>query len=366
MSAQIKENDDLEEMTERDTDEEQYSEETPLRKTLKSILITILSILCITGGVLIHKIHSLSTKNYPYTSISTNHTQKQTHHTTPPLVKAPISNHSEITSDSVLSLQQDKPKLKELDNSSVLTVAKAEIPTINENIMPTALSVLPETDTPPTTPILKSDETNEKISQSQEISLDDLNNDQNKALSAKIQSKKIVSQGQLEGFTLGDALLFKEHFLTEESCFDDYQKLLHASGKTPEALDVLNNLSPYCLTNQPPVKNVRDAFLQDKKKALIVSYREKNPFWIAYLKAIPASIIEIRKINPTTNKPKDILYKAQNEINRQNVSKAVDYVTQLPLPMKLVMKDFYHEAAIYNRAENSIDMLILSFEYKGE
>ena len=34
--------------------------------------------------------------------------------------------------------------------------------------------------------------------------------------------------------------------------------------------------------------------------------------------------------------------------------------------MQQKMTDFYREAAIYNRAKNSIDQLILSFENKGE
>ena len=142
--------------------------------------------------------------------------------------------------------------------------------------------------------------------------------------------------------------------------------MLNTTHKTALTDDVLNNLSPYCLSNQSAIKNVKDAFLKNKKKALIVYYKENNPTWIAYLKAIPASLVEIRKINPTEDTPKDLIYKAQNEIDSQNISKAIDLITKLPLTMQQKMTDFYREAAIYNRAKNSIDQLILSFEVKGE
>lgn len=367
MNAQIKENDDLEDMTEHEiTEEEVPLKESTLKKTLKSILITVLSILCITGGVLIHKIHSLSAERTQYRALPVIKNQLSV---TSDTVKSSISKTKTVKPDltvpSTLSTVAEQTGAKEKAIPPVLTVAEAITTPDQVEMVPTEIPIF----TSPVVPEMNSS-LNPVASQGSETvtasnSLTNAVENEEKDI-VENPLPKAVHYPKLEGFTLRDALLFKEHFLTEESCFDDYQKLLHANGKNQEALDVLNDLSPYCLTNQQPVKNVRSAFLKDKKKALIVSYREKKPAWIAYLKAIPASIIEIRKINPVTDKPKDILYKAQNEINRQNVSKAVDLVTQLPLSMQLVMKNFYREAAIYNRAKNSIDMLILSFEYKGE
>ena len=154
--------------------------------------------------------------------------------------------------------------------------------------------------------------------------------------------------------------------MAENNCKHDYQKLLNVPNKTTEALAVLNDLSPYCLNDQKPVLNVLEAFLKNKKEAIIAYYHKNNPAWLAYLKAIPISLIEIRRINPEKNTPKNILYKAQNELISQNVENAVNFVTQLPLEMQQKMDDFYREAAIYNRSLQSLDQLILSFERKGE
>lgn len=320
MNARKKENDEVTPIT------ESLSSDTPkkprskhLSRIVKPVLITILAMICLSGGIVLHKIHNIETqrilsqknKVLKYERQIPSHISK-TKNTTKPVVP-----FKEIIS----SIEQ--PAIHEASISSIHTPSDEPI-----------------------------------VDQSQV--------EENPPSANEEAPLNVQEQPKMDGFSLADAILFKEHFLTEESCFDDYQKLLNASNKTILARDVLNNLSPYCLSNQSAIKNVREAFLKNKKNALIVYYKENNPNWLAYLKAIPAILVEIRKINPTNSKPKDILYRAQNEINSQNISKAIDLITKLPLSMQQKMTDFYREAAIYNRAKNSIDQLILSFEVKGE
>lgn len=311
MSARKKDDEELHQITEslsHDTD-------TPPRpkgfvRLIKPILITVLSVICLLGGIVLHKTNSFNKEPVKTTSY------------------APIKQKQ-------LSLLTQQPIVEAKINNG--------IPTIKNEIAPT--------------PVKEEKEVKPVIPEPNIVSVPTT---ETKEISQELEPKKTID------FTLKEAIEFKEHFLTEDSCATDYQKLLNLSYKTKEVYDVLNDLSPYCLSNQKPVKNLREAFLKDKKEALIVYYKENNPKWLAYLKAIPASLIEIRKINPDTNKPKDILYKAQNEILSQNVTKAIEYVTMLPLSMQRKMNNFYREAAIYNRAKNSLDQLILSFEPKGE
>lgn len=368
MNASTKDQTDLDDLNESElTEEENHPRENKLKKTLKSILITFLSVLCITGGILLHKMHSLSSERY----------QLKAQTTVLPSVKKVFQEQVVQPSSSMkpasTAQEVDLPSTVPTQNAILPSASVATIETVSSTALaeaiPVEIPVFEESDpslseAPITSP---QKEEMQPISITQEqtpVEQEEL------LTTAPVQAPVVAAQPpkktKMSGFTLSDALIFKEHFLTEESCLEDYQKLQYATHKNPQAQDVLNDLSPYCLTNHQAVKNVREAFLSDKKQALIVSYREKNPRWIAYLKAIPASLVEIRKINPTTNKPKDILYKAQNEIDKQNVSKAVNLVTQLPLSMQSVMNRFYREAAIYNRAKNSIDMLILSFEDQGE
>ena len=286
-----------------------------LSRIVKPILITTLAALCLTGGIVLHKIHTIEKQRTGQKTVKTFKQEK-------PFQLGVSKTHHQPTPIKIFN---ETPQIESVEQTKMLKPTEKEPLNVNEIA---AIEQLPLKDTP----LLQ-----EPLKEVQEI-----------------------------GFSLADALLFKEHFLTEESCFEDYQKLLNTTHKTTLTDDVLNNLSPYCLSNQSAIKNVRDAFLKNKKKALIVYYKENNPSWLAYLKAIPASLVEIRKINPTEDTPKDLIYKAQNEIDSQNISKAIDLITKLPLTMQQKMTDFYREAAIYNRAKNSIDQLILSFEVKGE
>ena len=312
MNARRKDDEELNQITEslsHDTD-------TPPRprgfsRFLKPLLIMVLSVLCLLGGIILHKTPSRE-KEYTKTT----------------LAYQPITKQNQL---NILTKKTTETKT----NTNLAVVKPVLVPTVEKQEKETVTDITPSIS-----------ETKTEISETEQ--------------------NKTTETIQPFGFSLKEALEFKERFLTEDTCHTDYQKLLNLSNKTNEVMDVLNDLAPYCLSNQKPVENLREAFLKDKKEALIVYYKENNPTWLAYLKVIPASLIEIRKINPRTNKPKDILYKAQNEILSQNVSKAIEYVTMLPLSMQRKMNNFYREAAIYNRAKNSLDQLILSFEIKGE
>lgn len=316
MNARKKETEEINQITESlSSSTATKARSKSLSRIVKPVLITSLAALCLTGGIVLHKIHTIEKQRTTQKTVKTFKQEKpfQLGVSKTNRQPAPIKILNETL--QVEGIEQTKP-LKPAENKplDINEIAATEQPALKD------------------TPLLQ---------------------EQNKSI-------------QEIGFSLADALLFKEHFLTEESCFEDYQKLLSTTHKTALTDDVLNNLSPYCLSNQSAIKNVRDAFLKNKKKALIIYYKENNPSWLAYLKAIPASLVEIRKINPTEDTPKDLIYKAQNEIDSQNISKAIDLITKLPLTMQQKMTDFYREAAIYNRAKNSIDQLILSFEIKGE
>ena len=309
MTLQKKDYDETDGVTEDLADSTNTPKRKKISKLVKPILITTLSALCLSGGIVLHKMHSFENQ---YTE--------------------PLKKQHMLKKHQPLAL---------LKNNSLTALTSKNI----ENTEPQQ-----------SLPTKKTEETS-----SQPLS-DDLSITETKA---PLQ-KNISSIVKMDGFSLADALRFKDRFLTEDNCYEDYQKLSNATNKTPEATEVLENLYPYCIINQGAVKNVKSAFLKNKKEALIVYYRETNPLWLAYLKAIPAMLIEIRRINPQKDKPKDILYKAQNELYSQNVSKAMDLVNTLPLSMQQKMGDFFREAGIYNSAKESLDQLILSFEKQGE
>ncbi|MBR4932273.1 MAG: hypothetical protein IKZ02_04525, partial [Alphaproteobacteria bacterium] len=150
------------------------------------------------------------------------------------------------------------------------------------------------------------------------------------------------------------------------SCYADYQELMRIADKTPQMKEVLNNLSPYCMRLIPANVAVKNAFLKNKRQALVAMYQAKSPLWLSYLKTVLVYLVEIRKLNPTTSRPKDLLYKVQNEIYQNNIIQADKLAKQLPMHMQRALPDFFREAEIYLRAEESLNKLILSFEKEGK
>lgn len=277
------------------------------RRILKSILIIILSVLCVTGGVLIHKLNNQQVQTYRPTQFNTALSQKMSGKTTvQPKLSDPAPKMKSTAAD--ISLQEEQA----LDKEVVPELMKASAPVNAANSEQQSLTAL-----------------------------------------------------RKKEYGMAQALLFKEHFLTGLSCREDYQTLSAVQHKTPVMREVLNGLAPYCRHEVSALENVKEAFVNNKRKALVMMYQEKSPHWISYLKSVLVYLIEIRKLNPASSRPKDILYKAQNELYHNNIVKATLLLKQLPPIMQEAMPDFFRESEIYLRADKSLNELILSFEKEG-
>ena len=278
------------------------------RRILKSVLIVILSVLCVTGGVLIHKLNNQQLQTYRPTQLNKTLPQKTPSPTTvQPKLSDPAPKVKSMPSADI-SLQEEKA----LDKEVVPELMKTSAP-VN-------------------------------------------------AVNSEQQS---LTAFRKKEYGMAQALLFKEHFLTGLSCREDYQALSAVQHKTPVMREVLNGLAPYCRHEVSALENVKEAFVNNKRKALVMMYQEKSPHWISYLKSVLVYLIEIRKLNPASSRPKDILYKAQNELYHNNIVKATLLLKQLPPQMQEAMPDFFRESEIYLRADKSLNELILSFEKEG-
>lgn len=288
------------------------------RRILKSALILVLSVLCVTGGVLIHKINHKQLPSFTPTPLNQMLSQKLTGKTTvkPALADPAPRRYRGRPSQPAAPVQTPPQPVTTVADISQETLQQALESQENQELMPTAAT--PQVKVP-----------------------------------------------RVQEYTMAQALLFKEHFLTGLSCQNDYETLQKVKEKTPLMREVLNGLAPYCRHELPALDNVKSAFLNNKRKALVMMYQEKSPHWLSYLKSILVYLIEIRKLNPETMRPKDILYKAQNEIYHNNIVKATLLLKQLPPQMQASMPDFFRESEIYLRADKSLNELILSFE-KGE
>ncbi len=329
--------DEIEELNSQDTSSpDSVRKKQSGRKAVKSLFIFVLSVLCVIGIILIHRLHKdavIDTTN----KIRINRmTQPRKVHPQNPVL-SPATTNTDIT--------QSTRFLTEKNAGSSISPIPSEVKSQSfskKSMTPSMQQTTPSTDEIPTN--VKTDvarPTDSGITPTIGITVK-------------------------TNYSLRDALMFKEHFLKGLSCESDYRKLMNATHKTRQMQSTLNYLSPFCSDRGEMFKDIRNTFLENKRDALIAMYKLQNPAWLAYIKALFVSVIEVRRLNPKSTKPKDIIYKAQSELYQQNITKAETLLRALPLPMQEAMGDFFRDAEIYMRADESLNKLILSFERQGE
>lgn len=329
--------DEIEELNSQDTSSPELARKKQSgRKAVKSLFIFVLSVLCVIGIILIHRLHKdavIDTTN----KIRINRmTQPRKVHSQNPVL-SPVSTVADTTSSARMSAEK-KPV------ASIGQIpAEVRAERFPQKPMPTLQQATSTADEIPA-----------------DVSPD--------SISETVMgiTPTIGITVAKSNYSLRDALMFKEHFLKGLSCESDYRKLMNATHKTRQMQSTLNYLSPFCSDRGDMFADIRATFLQNKREALIAMYKLQNPAWLAYIKALFVSVIEVRRLNPKSTKPKDIIYKAQSELYHQNITKAETLLRALPQPMQDAMSDFFREAEIYMRADESLNKLILSFERQGE
>lgn len=368
------------------------------KKTLKSILIAVLAVLCIIGGIFIHRFHSSAAIQYNTFSRTIRKDPLQ------PIQVKPKSNKPDLLMNAhEPSAPKDFKKQSEKGQPTLLITPKAsDTSSIHPKDINKESIIASEQEKETLSSISKQNPTSaqqpvDKISSEQgtetQKALNDfplLNNPQSVTDKSSVASNETVSQQnplnpdlsdstletipQTEGtqtssaptISLRDVLLLRDRFLNGEPCFEEYEKINALENKNQKIQDVLNTLAPYCLSHLKAVPELEKTFRQDKKQAVITYYHVTEPRFIAYLKAIPTYLIDIREINPKGNTPIETLDKIHNEIEKQNIEKALALTDTLPDYMKSALSSFHREAQIYLRAKKSVEKLVLSFEAQGE
>ena len=169
--------------------------------------------------------------------------------------------------------------------------------------------------------------------------------------------------------TLGEALRLRDHLDDGVSCTGDLQRILKTRlVLADEALkeELIERLIPVCTGDDIMLREMNRVFVREKKQALMTYYKMNNPRWLAYLKAIGSAVVDIRRVHPVKQKPKDIVSLAQNALNMHDVAQAVAQVRKLPSAMQDEFRTFVALAETYTAAEQAAEDLILSFERKGK
>ncbi len=280
------------------------------RRFFKSVLVVFLSVLCVGAGVLIYQMHHRLDQFHPILP------------TLRPTPLAPLSHQSEPASPSI---------------NQVATESNRVLPNVEKQLSESKVVRINAKDT--TVTVIKQDPV------------------------ANIEKQ---SETSLPVFTLRNALTLRDHLNSAVSCREDLQTLLKSRIPGDEWNSMVEKLTPICVTDETIMTEMNTLFRRNKKRAVIAYYHKNNPWWLAYLKAVSVAIIEIRRINPQTETPSDILSVAQNQLAQRDIGRTADLIRKLPSEMQTAFQLFLDKADNYKAAQQEVDRLILLFERKGK
>lgn len=335
--------------------EKQSKKTFSLRKTLRSVLITILSVLCIIGGVLIHKLHSKGMGTYP--------TFKRPE-TIRPAVVTQTAMWTPAAHPSVM-LKSDASAPK--DDGQVETTAVA--PSLTADIAPEdkaqhladdiadEFAALPQT---PDEPADVSDgQTTVSDRQNESVNTTDIPD-------KTVAPRPTTPLRKTRAVPLNAVLKLQHDFYHTSSCRKAFDALKSKASDDLKAQQVAVDLSPFCAESGSAKKRLKALFLKDKKQVLYAYYHQSHAPWHAYIRAFLIDLIDVHEINPEGQTPPELIDRAQTAIDQGDIAGALRILTALPFELKTEFAPFFREAAAFVRAEESLKTLILSYERQGE
>ena len=335
-----------------------------LQRFIRSVLILSLSVLCVVGGLLIYQLHARLDKATPVLpkinkvqtvpSIRLKTIQKET---TPSRFAPLASKPQPSPSSNTLTVPSDSKNSESIKKEDILPAETTEKAPDTKAMNPEEELPLAEIE-PAETPAQQNEETIQNSAPETPSTLTGVSRQTDVNVPTPISNAPY--------FTLQDALMLRDHLQAGKSCRTDFQKLLKSQTVNHTWYTLIEQLTPICATNKEPLNEIRSLFRKEHKRAIIAYYRQNNPWWLAYLKAVPATMIEIRKLNPTTQTPLDLLFSAQNALSHGDLKQTADLIHALPQPMQMAFHEFNKQMDLYLKAQNETEQLVLSFEQKGK
>ncbi|MGN1063618.1 MAG: hypothetical protein ACI4QM_04785 [Alphaproteobacteria bacterium] len=287
---------------------------------------------------------------------------------------APVKNRQ---ADKHPTTDADKPLIKDKAATS-LTLQQKPIKTVVEvtEFKDTSLPVQPDKNTPipvaqviktPLQPTTATDITEHKSDPiASDTTKTTVKNEESGSAPTEIQSADDTlpdtKPKTRSDYTLQDALIFRDHFLSEQSCANDFRKLILTDVKTFQMQEVITKTSYFCLSEPTVSDDLTAAFATAKKKALIRYYENQQPAWKGKIRAFLSSLIKVRNLNPTGSQVPDLLDKAHNALDGKNMTLCLETLNYLPETIKPIFARFSADAVRYTDAAGALDALILSYE----
>ncbi|MBP5344020.1 MAG: hypothetical protein J6Y85_02990 [Alphaproteobacteria bacterium] len=183
-----------------------------------------------------------------------------------------------------------------------------------------------------------------------------------KPVFAQVHSEKQLSAPQ---YTILHALAFKNAVLGHKNCRGYVEDLLHLENPTEIMKKVVKAFLPYCL-HQDEDRDDINIFLAHKKQAILAIFQQKHSTITAYFYALPWLVMDIHKIQPTTNAPMDVLDRLHTAILENNTQDALIELDKLPPRIGAIFNDVRQQLLEQQQRLTILDELIVSLVNKGE
>ena len=143
------------------------------------------------------------------------------------------------------------------------------------------------------------------------------------------------------------------------------EELVAIPNKTPEMDQALMSLLQSCL-ERPLAGQMKEAFHAAKKRAILRIFQANYPTYIAYLKAIPYFLANVRKKNPTGDNPLDILDLIQNAVDADRPQLVLKLIPELPANVQATLNDVTQLAQAESDLNRTLNQLMKALFDRGE
>ena len=179
------------------------------------------------------------------------------------------------------------------------------------------------------------------------------------------QPEKIETPYKKPSYSVLKAMELRDAFKNGGECRPLLEELVAMPDKTPDMDQALMELLQSCL-DRPIAGQMQEAFHAAKKRAILRIFQTKYPTYIAYLKALPYFLANVRKKNPTGEDPLDILDRIQNAVEADHPQLVLKLIPELPENVQATLNDVTQLAEAESNLHRTLNRLMKALFDGGE
>jgi len=180
-----------------------------------------------------------------------------------------------------------------------------------------------------------------------------------------VSQEKVETPRKKSSYSVLKAMELRDAFKDGGECRPLLEELVAMPDKTPDMEQALMELLQSCL-DRPIAGQMQEAFHAAKKRAILRIFQTKYPTYIAYLKALPYFLANVRKKNPTGDNPLDILDRIQNAVDADHPQLVLKLIPELPENVQATLNDVTQLAEAESNLHRTLNRLMKALFDGGE